>query len=81
MFNHLIKLAFHLLVVAIYVVFLKHCNRVNDELNAKYQGREEFMGQWKYLTHLNVALQVCSLTRNFGQGFPPPHTPIIVRAV
>jgi len=57
MFNHLIKLAFHLLVVAIYVVFLKHCNRVNDELNAKYQGREEFMGQWKYLTHLNVALQ------------------------
>ena len=73
MFNHLIKLAFHLLVVAIYVVFLKHCNRVNDELNAKYQGREEFMGQWKYLTHLNVALQVCSLTslKILDKVYPP----------
>jgi len=57
MFGQTIKLTFHLLVVANYTLFMKHQGRVNDELNAKYPGREEFMGQWKYLTHMNVAIQ------------------------
>ena len=58
MLNQTLKLTFHLLVVANYMLFLKHCTRVNDELNAMYPGREVFMGQWKYLTHLNVAMQM-----------------------
>ena len=57
MFEQTIKLTFHLLVVANYMLFMKHQGRVNDDLNAKYPGREEFMGQWKYLTHMNVAIQ------------------------
>ena len=57
MLEQTIKLTFHLLVVANYLLFMKHQSRVNDDLNAKYPGREQFMGQWKYLTHMNVAIQ------------------------
>lgn len=56
--GHTLKLTFHLLVVANYLLFLKHCARVNDDLNAIYPGRDAFMGQWKYLTHINVAMQM-----------------------
>jgi len=58
MMSSIFKISFHLAVVINYALFLRHHWAVDEALNKAYPGREDFGGKWKYLTHLNVALQL-----------------------